>query len=251
MGIVRASHDSCNNAAHSRRVRSFSRGAITTYLATSVASRTVSRCTVHGLDHVTPLLGKLIHAGGLTPTKCYPCPWTDLSLMSLAAQSRSPSPACSCNQESCSTLARKRAGTGVAQPATSIGPPRGRGQDLQQQRGSPVAGAVAQAGERVIKHPMAAERDRERCARVFHGNLLARLTELGAARSHLCLPLIDLDFHGPRAFVQFSALKEERIQGDFCIALPGIHLLQSNGQDASRRSLGSGSWRQKRRRAWG
>ena len=42
-------------AAHSRRVRSFSRGAITTYLATSVASRTVSRCTVHGVRSRHPI----------------------------------------------------------------------------------------------------------------------------------------------------------------------------------------------------
>ena len=49
-------------AAHNRRVRSLSSGPITTYLATSVASRSMSRRTVHGLDHVSLVRGKLIHA---------------------------------------------------------------------------------------------------------------------------------------------------------------------------------------------
>ena len=33
-------------------------------------------------------------------------------------------------------------------------------------------------------------------------------------------PLVDLDFHGPRAFVQFSALKEERIQATSALRRP-------------------------------
>ena len=49
-------------AAYNRCVRSLSSGPITTYLATSVASRSVSRRTVQRLDHVSLLRGKPIHA---------------------------------------------------------------------------------------------------------------------------------------------------------------------------------------------
>ena len=53
-----------------------------------------------------------------------------------------------------------------------------------------------------VEHVLGVERDRQRAARVFDGQLFARLAELGAARRHFDLALVDLELHRARSLVR-------------------------------------------------